>query len=171
MPTTHRYHQKERGQSLVEFALVLPILLLLMMGILDLGRFLFLYSQTMNGAREGARYGSVSGLNTSPTVPQYIDCAGIRAAAIRTNGLASQPTITIEYDHGTDPVLNQGCEDVNNRPSASDILPGDRIRVSVEATYDFLTPGLRNVTGPITVTFTSARTVLAGGTVVPPPFP
>jgi len=48
----------ERGQSLAEMALILPILLLLIMGIVDIGRAFHHYVVLENAAREGARYGS-----------------------------------------------------------------------------------------------------------------
>lgn len=43
------------GQALVEFALVLPILLLILMGIFDFGRAIFAYNEISNAAREGVR--------------------------------------------------------------------------------------------------------------------
>lgn len=48
-----------RGQDLVEYALILPIFVLLVFGILDLSRAVYYYSAMQNAAREGARYGSV----------------------------------------------------------------------------------------------------------------
>jgi Flp pilus assembly protein TadG len=48
-----------RGQALVEFALVLPILLLLIFGLVDLGRAIYAQNALSEAAREGARYGSV----------------------------------------------------------------------------------------------------------------
>jgi Flp pilus assembly protein TadG len=48
----------ERGQSLVEMALVAPIFFLLLMGIIDLGHAFHDYVVLENAAREGARYGS-----------------------------------------------------------------------------------------------------------------
>jgi hypothetical protein len=50
---------KLQGQSLAEFALTLPILLLVIMGIFDLGRGIFIYSTINHAAREGARFGAV----------------------------------------------------------------------------------------------------------------
>ena len=52
------------GQTLVEFALVIPILLLLLLGFLDLGRALFYYSSLSNAVREGARSGIVMAADT-----------------------------------------------------------------------------------------------------------
>jgi Flp pilus assembly protein TadG len=50
---------RRRGQSLVEFALVLPIFLLLIMGVVDAGRLVYMNSTLSNAAREGARTGAV----------------------------------------------------------------------------------------------------------------
>ncbi|HLC02865.1 MAG TPA: TadE/TadG family type IV pilus assembly protein [Anaerolineales bacterium] len=51
--------QRQRGQELVEYALALPIFLLLIMSILDLGRGVYCYSAIFNSVREGARYGII----------------------------------------------------------------------------------------------------------------
>jgi len=48
-----------RGQSLVEFALILPVFVLLTVGMLDGTRVIFYYSQIQEAARAGARWGSV----------------------------------------------------------------------------------------------------------------
>ncbi len=52
-------YKKGRGQSLVEFALVLPLLALIVLGALDLGRAFFTLIVITNAAREGARYGTI----------------------------------------------------------------------------------------------------------------
>jgi Flp pilus assembly protein TadG len=49
-----------RGQGLVEFALVFPILMLMLLGLVDLGRAVFAYNTITNAAREGARLGIVN---------------------------------------------------------------------------------------------------------------
>ncbi len=48
-----------KGQSLVEFALALPLLLVLMLGLIDLARGVLFYNTVSTCAREGARYGVV----------------------------------------------------------------------------------------------------------------
>ena len=53
--------KKGFGQGMVEFALVLPLLLLLVYGVIEAGRLLFIYSAVFTSSREGARYGSASG--------------------------------------------------------------------------------------------------------------
>ena len=49
----------ERGQSLVETALVLPVLLLLLVGILDFGRIMYSYAHLHMAAQETVRVGGL----------------------------------------------------------------------------------------------------------------
>jgi hypothetical protein len=51
--------KEQKGQSLVEFALVLPLLLLLICGIVDLGRLLFAYTSLNMTAQESVRLGGL----------------------------------------------------------------------------------------------------------------
>ncbi|HRT82339.1 MAG TPA: TadE/TadG family type IV pilus assembly protein [Oscillospiraceae bacterium] len=55
---------KEKGQSLIEFALILPILLILVGGIIDFGWLFYNQSSLNNAAREGARYAIVQTAKT-----------------------------------------------------------------------------------------------------------
>jgi hypothetical protein len=62
----------DRGQGLAEFALVLPVFLLVVFGIIDIGRVIWATDDITNAAREGARYASVHGgsfLTVCPTGP------------------------------------------------------------------------------------------------------
>lgn len=47
------------GQTLIEFALIFPLLVLLLVGLFDLGRAVFYYSSLSNAVREAARAGTV----------------------------------------------------------------------------------------------------------------
>jgi Flp pilus assembly protein TadG len=85
---------RQPGQSLVEFALGLLVLLLVLAAVVDYGRLLYAGIALTNVAREGAHYGSLSSANAT-------DSNGIRTAALteyRATGLpllfSSQPTIT-----------------------------------------------------------------------------
>ncbi len=53
--------RSQRGQAVVEFALILPILLLLVFGIIEFGRIFYSYLEVTQAAREGARLGAVGG--------------------------------------------------------------------------------------------------------------
>ncbi|PWB55550.1 MAG: hypothetical protein C3F13_04515 [Anaerolineales bacterium] len=48
-------NQKSLGQSMVEFALILPLMVLIVLGIFELGRAFFAYIAISNAAREGVR--------------------------------------------------------------------------------------------------------------------
>lgn len=56
----------QRSQALIEFALVSPVLLLLLFGVVDIGRAVFYYDTIIHAAREGARV-AVRNSNQLPT--------------------------------------------------------------------------------------------------------
>jgi len=61
---------RSRGQALVEFTLVAPLLFLLILGTIEAGRFIFFYEVLNNATREGARYAIVHGADsTCPSGP------------------------------------------------------------------------------------------------------
>ena len=71
--------QSQRGQAMVEFALVAPIFFLLLFAIIEGGRFIFYYETLNNATREGARYAIVNGANsltcsTGPHAPDTTSC-------------------------------------------------------------------------------------------------
>ncbi len=82
-----RQPRSQRGQSLAELAVVLPILLVIVLGSIDLGRVFFAYISVTNAARNGARFASAD-----PESPD--DLTGIREAALDETGdlLDSSPT-------------------------------------------------------------------------------
>lgn len=55
--------KSQKGQSLVEFALIVPLILLLLFGMFDIGRVLFSAVALEHAAREGARVASVGKTN------------------------------------------------------------------------------------------------------------
>jgi Flp pilus assembly protein TadG len=58
-------HKLERGQSLVELAVSLTFILMLLSGVVDLGRAFFTYMSLRDAAQEGALYGSIYPEDTS----------------------------------------------------------------------------------------------------------
>ena len=72
--------KRNRGQTLVEFALILPAFLMLTMGIVEFGRIMITYAGVVSASREAARYGATVGVNSSG-IEHFSDCAGIRAEA------------------------------------------------------------------------------------------
>jgi Flp pilus assembly protein TadG len=51
--------KRSRGQSLVEFALVFPVFIVLVFGLIDMGRYVYMNSTISQAAREAARVGAV----------------------------------------------------------------------------------------------------------------
>jgi hypothetical protein len=61
---------RSRGQALVEFALVAPIFFLLLLGIIEAGRFIYHYQVLNDATRAGARYAIIHGAGSDcPTGP------------------------------------------------------------------------------------------------------
>jgi len=148
--------RKERAQGLVEFALALPILILIVFGLIDLGRLLFVYAAVTSASREAARYGSAGG-NTPDGIPRFMDCTGMVDAAMRIGNFAGVQSsdISIQYDRGP------GTSVIGNCPASSpeDIIGGvDRVLVQVSTTF---TPmALFFGIDPIDIDSSSARTVI-----------
>ena len=94
---------------MVEFALVFPILLLVIVGLIEAARLVFIYGSVVTASREAARYGSAAGLVSSDSdFLRYQDCAGITQRAEDVTFLTdtSNLTVTIEYDLGPEEALN-----------------------------------------------------------------
>jgi Flp pilus assembly protein TadG len=65
IPISYKYPNPQRGQSALEFAMVLPILLLIAFGTIEFGRAYFQYNTLSKGIRDGARHMSEAVYNTS----------------------------------------------------------------------------------------------------------
>lgn len=150
-----------RGQAIVEFAIVLPILLMVMVGILEFGRMVFIYSAVTNASRNAVRYASAVGLEDTGNYHKYLYCDGIRQTAINSAFLLrpSQVTITITYDDGPATKNNVGSCNVTGGEANVPITSGrDRVNVTVSAQYR---PMVRLVPIPNrTFTASSYRTIL-----------
>lgn len=145
--------QGGRAQAMVEFAIVAPILFLMLFGIIEVGRMVFLYASVTNASREAVRYGSAVGYDDTGVI-KYKNCLAITNLAQQ---VAYSPNAVVEiyYDTGpgdTSPVRCTTAEYAGYR------RPGDRIMVTVRADY---TPYIRLVPwGARTFTSTSYRTIL-----------
>jgi hypothetical protein len=101
---------KARGQALTEFALVLPILLLLLLGIIEGGRIAWAYITIQNAAREAARY-AVSGqplrrpdyatdcdvIEGNPTGEPWSCTEADRVARIKDMAVASANALGVQF--------------------------------------------------------------------------
>jgi len=84
-------HQRQAGQALVEFAFVVPLFLLLMLGLIDFSRLVFTYVSVANGAREMAR---VSALSINWNGPAAIDAFNsYTVIAAGQNGATDKVTV------------------------------------------------------------------------------
>jgi Flp pilus assembly protein TadG len=69
----NRRKGSERGQSLVEFAILLPVLMIILLGVVEFGWALKAYVQEQNAAREGARYWALHSTATCSLVKGAVD--------------------------------------------------------------------------------------------------
>lgn len=118
----------QRGQSVVEFALIVPVLLFTLLMAVDFGRIFFTYIQVTNAAREAAAYGA-----TQPT-----DTVGIRARATQEKNAQGQA--------GEDAwSLAVSCADPAGSPIACNTAgggtgTGNTVTVTVTQPFSFMTP-------------------------------
>ena len=115
---TKRRSQRARdsGQALVEFALVLPLLMLIILIFVEFGLGFARYNEVVNGAREGARLGAVG------VLPDQIKARVIEKVP---NVDLTPGDITVSYP------------DVDGNGTVD---PGDSVVVRVTFTYDTVTP-------------------------------
>ncbi|CAN5536447.1 hypothetical protein BH10CHL1_BH10CHL1_50560 [soil metagenome] len=115
--------RKEQANALVEFALVLPFLLLFLLGTFDLGHGFVTYITLANGAREGAHW-----LSTHPSTSNPVEDARVYAwTAVEVADLdISQITVT---------------------PDRTAYDPGDEVTVAMDYPY----PLLFGAIGPLTI--------------------
>lgn len=92
MKSSRSFGRDQGGQALAEFALVLPVLLILVIGIIEFGRAWNARQVITDAAREGARLAVVA----DPTVDQATVDTRIRAALGRAGLDAATATITLD---------------------------------------------------------------------------
>ena len=92
---TQKRSRRERGQALLEFAFVVPIFLVLVLGVVDFSWALRSWITVTNSAREGARYGAVGAT-----------CDGIKQRAVDTSAdlltVSDVSVANCQGDPGTD---------------------------------------------------------------------
>jgi Flp pilus assembly protein TadG len=114
--------KRQKGQSLVEFSLMLPVFLILVFGIIDFGMGLRAYITVAQATREGARFASIgnpgggSGVCTSTTS----GTAHAKACAAMGGLDATEATVNVTYPNGQ--------------------VPGQSVRVAATYDYEYITP-------------------------------
>lgn len=133
---------RQHGQSFVEFALTLPILLLILMGVLDVGRAFFIGVALEDAAGEAAMYLSV--FPNCPTASSGAQCADPNNAVYRAQhaggGQLKWSNVTVE----------------KMAPEATGA--GVRAEVVLKYRFDLLTPVIPDLVGAKTVTISGDAT-------------
>jgi Flp pilus assembly protein TadG len=117
---------RERGATLVEGAVALPLLVLFVLGMVDLGLWVFQSTQASSAARDGARAGILR--YQQADVPTSADAAAIRSAVARRIG--AQPfgaPLTVQVrcvTAGQNVAVSGGC-------AAASVINRDRVEVTV----------------------------------------
>jgi Flp pilus assembly protein TadG len=124
----HARRRRERGQSLVEFALIIPIFIILVFGIIDFGMGLRAYITVTQATREGARYAAVGNPAGTFTAGGSGECNGttntstVGKVCSTMNGLnlTNLQSVSVTYPQGNE--------------------PGKPVRVRAQYEYRYITP-------------------------------
>jgi Flp pilus assembly protein TadG len=125
--------QSLRGQGLVEFALIVPVFVLMLMGIFDLGRAVYAYSTVNNAAREAGRQAIVD------QTLAHIQSVGATHAVALGVGTGA---VSVDYRDPATP---------NTAGSCATVAIGCIAHVTVTYTYRAATPGISQLLGQITI--------------------
>ncbi len=130
--------RQTRGQALIEFALILPLLILLLLGIFDFGRAVYAYNTVNNAAREGARLAIVD-----QTEGHVQDLAAQRAVSLGID----PDDVTMEFHKVHAPETPCEFAPGNPRMAISCVAV-----VRVPYGYTAITPIIGNLVGTINMT-------------------
>jgi Flp pilus assembly protein TadG len=131
---------RRRGDAVVEFALIAPVLLLLLFGVTELGRVVDAWVVVHNGVREGARAGA--------------RMANTNAAVV---GTAAQQATSTYLSLGLG-----GRSDVANTLVPAPVVSTDSVQVSAEADMIIYVPLIQSIIGaqvPIRATVSMPRSL------------
>lgn len=141
--TASRPHRaRERGQGLSEFALVFPIMIVLMLALFDLGRVVFLYNGLTNAAREGARLAIVN--QDKAMIRQRVQAMAFTAGIsnLTNDDLVSFYRTTPNQDATTNPQCTVGS-------TLNPLAPGCMAVVRAKAKWAPITPFAGSFLGEI----------------------
>lgn len=136
---------REQGTALVEFALLLPLLALLGLGTVDVGRAYRTVNEVKNAAREAAAFAQLHPAMLAGTGCTTPDTAQWHA---RNEGGATASTFAVDIatPAGTFSSADAGCG-----PFDAAATSGQNITVTVSTPFTILTPLVRSVTGNPTI--------------------
>ncbi len=145
--------RKSRGQGLVEFALILPIFLVLLSAAIDLGRLAYARIAVENAAREGAFQASVT--PTSFTAGQPCPPVNPLSGEPDTNLVICRALLEVQGS-----VVSLSPSDITLACSPScDAGIGNTVTVNVSSTFRLLTPFMAAFFGGYSVNFGSSATM------------
>jgi len=124
----------ECGQSMVEFALILVILLVLLSGIVDLGRAFYAYIIIRDAAQEGAVYGSIAPKDDIPLFKNEVE-KRVETAFTDPADPSNVPIDVSKMNVQTD-IIGTACA-----------TPGNAVRVRIEYTLPVTMPFLGTIIG------------------------
>ncbi len=129
--------KREGGQSLVEFALVVPMLLILVFGVVDFGLGLRAYISIASATREGARFAVVG---NAPGTFVSGNCSATPTTAIdkvcRTiDGLNLTNVQNVKVE-----TCNNASPRVCSTATLANMQPGEAVRVTANYRYHYITP-------------------------------
>jgi Flp pilus assembly protein TadG len=140
--------RRSRGQGLVEFAIVLPVLMMIILGLLDLGRAIYTYNTLSQASRQAARIAIV---NQTPTAIQN---QAIASAA--TLGLAAS---NVEVCFKTESTTQTGCStNTDDCPQSSRVI-GCLAFVRTHVSYTPFTPVIALLFSQISLSSTSVEPI------------
>jgi len=160
-----------RGQALVEFAMVIPIFLFMLFGIIDLGRYVYMNSTLSQAAREGARVASVEASWVGSTDTRCGTAGGpvcpANLAALRTDVRTAANKMVSPFPDITDAHLHISC-DATTAPTGAWTSPphactartsGGLVSVRVESEWTAITPIIGQLLGSITSAGSASMTI------------
>lgn len=162
--------QKDRGANLVEFALIAPLLFLLLFGVIEFARLIHGFTTVWSAAREGARYATTVGDVDGDLTLNYEECDEIVAAALeRAVGTSlSASDITIRYYDPSSATPTTPVADCDvatpSTPAPEDAIIQNGFTIEVEATssFDAIVPLLSSFLDGIDLSSTQTRSVFKG---------
>jgi Flp pilus assembly protein TadG len=138
----------QRGQSLVEFALILPVIVMIVFGLFDLGRGVFAFNTVAQAARQATRTAIVD-QNESRV-------KAVAIAAAPTLGLTNS-NITVCFK--TDDSTQTNCNSTTDNCPESTRTIGCVAIVSVSLSYAPMTPVLSTLFSSIPIASTSIQPI------------
>ncbi len=140
-----RFPRRQRGQSLVEMALVLPFLALIVLGTIEFGYYVYTYSELENATRRASERAS----KTPPRFENDPNSSSDQCVLmIKDDAINGVSFSDLQRQHITLRFVDGGTRKV-----------GNQIEASTQYTGQFLTPIGRMFGTTFTLQFTSRRTI------------